>query len=220
MLKNYILFFLILFGTVTATPQAVVFDFGGVMTGPAQPELVRHFISTSLKISPLEYMRAAEEKRKALRQGMNDEQFWSSYACRKGIVLPKNWPEQLKSVMKQAIGVNPEMYTLVEELKAQNYQVALLSNIDKRLLNIVRELSLYEPFSPCLLSHEIGIEKPHLNAYRILLQELNLPGCDVIFIDDRLENVEAARKLEIDAIWFRSPLQLRQELEVRGIYTH
>ena len=118
--------------------------------------------------------------------------------------------------MKDAIGVNPEMYVLVDQLKAQQIPVALLSNIDDRLSNLIRDFGFYEPFEPCLLSCEIGVEKPDLKAYELLLKTLNLPAKDVVFIDDRPENVEAAKTLGLDAILFKSEQQLRNELRTRG----
>lgn len=41
--------------------------------------------------------------------------------------------------MKDAIGVNLEMYALVDQLKEQQIPVALLSNIDERLSKLIRE---------------------------------------------------------------------------------
>ena len=108
------------------------------------------------------------------------------------------------------------MYILVDQLKKQQMPVAMLSNVDTRLANLLREFGLYDPFSPCLLSCEMGVDKPDLKAYEILLNQLKLPAGDVVFIDDRLENVEAAKKMGIDAILFESENQLRAELGKRG----
>ncbi len=102
--------------------------------------------------------------------------FWISYAKNQGIKLPYNWASSFKSVMKDSIGINSAMYALVDELKEQHISIALLSNIDERLSKLIREFGLYEPFNPCLLSCEIGIEKPDLKAYELLLTRLNLPA--------------------------------------------
>lgn len=108
------------------------------------------------------------------------------------------------------------MYALVDQLKEQQIPVALLSNIDERLSKLIRDFGLYEPFEPCLLSCEIGVEKPDLKAYELLVKTLNLPAKDVVFIDDRPENVEAAKTIGLDAILFESEQQLRNELNIRG----
>lgn len=203
--------------SLVAAPQVVVFDFGGVMTGEPNREAVVNFLRTSLHLSEKEFETVNQEKKAALKEGKTDEEFWMSYARAKGIELPANWGASFKCLMKEAIGVNPRMYALVEELKQQRYQVALLSNIDERLSKLIREFGLYQSFNPCLLSCDIGLEKPSPKAYEFLLKQLNVAAQDVIFIDDRAENVEAAKALGLDAILFVSEQQLREELTKRGI---
>jgi len=203
--------------SLIAAPQAVVFDFGGVLTGEPNREAVVNFIQNSFHFSKEEFEKVNLEKRQAVKQGKTDEEFWISYAKTKGIKLPSDWGESFRSVMKDAIGVNPQMYVLVNQLKEQQIPVALLSNIDERLSKLIRDFGLYEPFTPCLLSCEIGIEKPDLKAYEFLLTELNLPAKEVLFIDDRPENIEAAKAAGLDAILFQSEQQLRGELSKRGI---
>jgi HAD superfamily hydrolase (TIGR01509 family) len=152
-----------------------------------------------------------------VKQGKTDEEFWLGFAKEKGIALSVDWVDSLKAVMKEAIGVNSQMYALVEELRERQIPIALLSNIDERLSKLIREFGLYAPFNPCLLSCEIGVEKPDPKAYECLLTNLNLPAQEILFIDDRLENVEAARKMGIDALLFESLQQLRQELIKRQL---
>lgn len=203
--------------SLIAAPQAIVFDFGGVMTGEPNREAVIDFICQSFDFSREEFEKVNQEKRLALKQGKTDEEFWIFYAKNKGIELPYNWTASFKLVMKDAIGVNPEMYALVDELKEQHIPIALLSNIDERLSKLIREFGLYEPFNPCLLSCEIGVEKPDLKAYELLLTKLNLPPKEVVFVDDRPENIESAKKMGLDAILFESEEQLRIELSKRGV---
>jgi epoxide hydrolase-like predicted phosphatase len=203
--------------SLMAISQAIVFDFGGVMTGEPNREAVITFICQSFCFSKEEFEKVNQEKRLAVKQGKTDEEFWISYAKNKGIQLPDNWGLSFKSVMRDAIGINPEMYILVNQLKEQHISIALLSNIDERLSKLIRDFGLYEPFNPCLLSCEIDAEKPDLKAYELLLTQLNLPPKEVLFIDDRLENIESAKTMGFDAILFESEQQLRNELRKRGI---
>lgn len=213
-MKKYTLTFIATLAAASlfATPQAVVFDFGGVMTGEPDCNAVITFLSESFQFSKADFEKANMEKRQAAKQGISDEEFWLAYAQNHKIELPSNWTESFKAAMKNAINYNPNMYTLVEQLRSKNLPVALLSNIDTRLCTYIREFGLYEPFNPCLLSCEIGVEKPDSEAFRLLLKELNLPAEEVIFIDDKPENVEAAKRLNIDAILFESEDQLKREL--------
>jgi len=49
-------------------------------------------------------------------------------------------------------------------------------------------------FDPVCYSHEIGALKPDPNAFRIVLSRMGADAEDVLFIDDRPENVSAARR--------------------------
>lgn len=203
--------------SLIAAPQAIVFDFGGVMTGVPNREAVITFIRQSFHLSAEEFEKANQEKRLAVKEGKTDEEFWISYAESKEIKLPSNWTASFRSVMKDAIGINPEMYALVGQLKEQQIPIALLSNIDEHLSKLIRDFGLYDLFEPCLLSCEIGIEKPDLKAYELLLTKLNLPAKEIMFIDDKPENIEAAKTIGLDALLFESGQQLRNELSKRGV---
>jgi len=200
-----------------ASPQTVVFDFGGVLTGKPNREILVHFLYESLQLSESEFEKANLEKRQAVKEGQTDEEFWLRVASQKGLSLGSRWPSDFRSAMKESIGINPSMFAMVAELKAKNIRVVLLSNIDERLAKIIRNLGFYEPFDPCLLSYEMGVEKPGSRAYEILLEKLRCPAADIVFIDDRAENIEAALEMGLDAILFESPLQVREVLQVRGL---
>lgn len=201
--------------TILAAPQAVVFDFGGVMTGVPNREAVVHFLCDTFQLSEQEFEKANAKKREAVRSGKTDEEFWLGFAQETSTTLPSDWMQELNAVMKDAIAPNSDMYEIVEQIKARNISVALLSNIDMRLSKLIRGFGLYEPFAPCLLSCEMGVEKPSPEAYKILLDTLGLSAVDVVFIDDKKENIEAAKSIGIDAIWFESTDQVRDELTKR-----
>lgn len=215
-MKKFI--FSILFTTsLVAAPQAIVFDFGGVMTGEPNREAVINFLCSSMHLSEAEFEKANLEKKKALEMGKTDAEFWDSFAKEKGIALSPHWTEELNAVLKEAIGVNPEMYALVEKLKEKNIPVALLSNIDPRLSKLLREFGLYAPFDPCVLSCEIGVNKPDPKAYQAVQDKLKVEAKDIVFIDDKQENVQAAQEFGLDAILFTSVDQLRTELKKRDL---
>jgi epoxide hydrolase-like predicted phosphatase len=216
-MKKMAILALTVWSTLWAVPEAVVFDFGGVMTGMPRRELVVDFIRDSFGLSAEEWWDAAELRDEALDRGLTDEQFWVEYAQQRGVQLPENWVADFRNTLLQAIGVSDSMYALVEELKEQGVRVGMLSNIDTRLAGMVRNLGLYEPFDPCLLSCEIGVNKPDPRAYQILLETLELEGNLVVFVDDKPENVTAAQTLGIDALLFESEAGFREELARRGV---
>lgn len=198
--------------------QTVVFDWGRVMADPDGPGIVA-FLCESLQITQAEFDAAGlqfKEKRTA-GVDIDDETFWLQFAEEKGIVLAEDWVQRYQAAILKFLHVNAEMYALVDELKAKEIPVALFSNVKERYAKPIRELGLYKPFDPCILSCDIGVEKPDPQAYLILLAALDLPGKAVLFFDDKLENIEAAKTLGIDAVLFQSPEQVRKALIERKL---
>ncbi len=213
---NWLIAFAILTSTLLAAPKAVVFDFGDVMASPDPSHIVR-FICSSLQISPAEFRAANEEKREAVKRGLKEEEFWIAFGETRDVFLPENWTLAYQQELKEALHPDREMYALAHKLKEGGICVGMLSNINESLAEKVRAHGLYDPFDPCFLSCEIGAEKPDPKAYALLLEALSLPASEVVFIDDRIENVEAARAIGLDAILFKSPDQIRIELTAREL---
>lgn len=196
---------------------AIVFDFGGVMTKDPNKEAIVQFLQETFRLSSEEFQQVNRLKREAVKMGKTDEEFWLNYAQENQIDLPEDWPKTFKLTLKNNLGANPQMYDLVAHLKANNHQVALFSNIDNRLADLIREFGFYDPFDPCILSCEIMLQKPDPKAYEIMIERIGKPAEQILFIDDKLENIEAARALGIDGIHFESIDQLKLELAQRKI---
>jgi epoxide hydrolase-like predicted phosphatase len=61
-------------------------------------------------------------------------------------------------------------------------------------------------------SSKIGYRKPDPNIYKYMLEKLACLPSEVVFIDDREKNVEAATNLGIKGIIFKDAVQLKKEL--------
>ena len=149
--------------------------------------------------------------------GGSERHFWEQFAVSLGRALPDDWFSKYDLVIRNAITEIPETILIVKELQEQGYQTSILSDVTEYQANIIRKLGYYSLFSPVLLSYEIGVKKPNPEVFKILLRELKISADSVLFIDDRIENVEAAKKQGIESIQFLSPKQLKEELEKREI---
>ena len=92
-----------------------------------------------------------------------------------------------------------ETLRLISELRAKNISIALLSNalpnLEDTALNLADE-------DKVLVSYRLKLLKPDPEIYRQTLKQLNLLPHEVIFVDDKRKNVEAARKIGITSIVF------------------
>lgn len=210
-----ILFPVFLFGKENVKP-AIVFDYGGVLATEHKEEY-HAFIAKHFSIPLTEAPLLLKQVRKWRKKTQDDARAWELVAKERGVTLPAEWLRQCEEKMLDSIHERPHMMELVRTLKNSGYRVAMLSNISRRAACLVRKLGYYDPFDPVLLSCEIGVSKPKIHSFRILLNRLKRPGNQVIFIDDQEQNIQAATSLHIDAILFTSYPQLLTSLQHRGI---
>ncbi len=196
--------------------KVIAFDFGGVIGTTNQAETIK-FIVDSLHISKKEVKNILKTMKKQGINGQNEEEFWEIYSKKKKITLPANWFEKLNDVKLKSVEENPGMLNLVENLKKEGYQTALLSNVCENKAALYHEVGVYNLFEPRILSHEIGVKKPELEAYVILLNALQISPQEVLFVDNKHCNVDAAKDLGMDGIVFTSRNQLIKELKQKNI---
>ncbi len=72
-------------------------------------------------------------------------------------------------------------------------------------------------FDVLVFSSEEGVKKPDPEIFLRALARLGVDAGESIFVDDVLENVEAARSLGLHSIHFRPDTDLERELARRGI---
>ena len=87
------------------------------------------------------------------------------------------------------------MQELVRKLKSRGYCVYYLSNIPEDVLDFLTERDLKGLFDGGVASCEVHINKPDPRIYKALLAKYQLKAGESVFIDDRLENVQAAFRL-------------------------
>ena len=100
----------------------------------------------------------------------------------------------------------------------EEYQLAILSNTKPiHFGHIKKKYTVIGLFEHILLSYEIGVMKPDALAYEKLIAATSKSPLKHLFIDDRLENLNATKEIGIDGINYRSVDNPRRELEKRNI---
>jgi len=86
-----------------------------------------------------------------------------------------------------------------------HYRLFLLSNtnsihfadIDNRFCELYGYNSMRDLFEETYLSHEIGMRKPDPELYKYVLKHSDLIPEQTLFVDDRIENIDAAEMVGI-----------------------
>ena len=82
---------------------------------------------------------------------------------------------------------------LVVDLKVAGYKLYVLSNMSLEFIEFLRKTEVYKYFDGEVVSCEEHVVKPDAEIYRRLVERYGLDVSETLFIDDRKENVEAAR---------------------------
>ena len=107
---------------------------------------------------------------------------------------------------------------LLERVRAR-YRVAFLSNSNEvHAEDIPKKFAtLFQKDDRFIFSHRFKVAKPDPEIFRRALEVLGAPAGQVVFIDDLLENVIAARAVGLQAYQFIDAEGLQRELERDGV---
>jgi 2-haloacid dehalogenase len=107
---------------------------------------------------------------------------------------------------------------LLRELHERGVPLYALSNWGAETFEATRNrFPFYEWFRGMVVSGRVGLMKPDPRVFHLLLQEYELNPAEVVFVDDHLPNVDAARRLGLHAILFQSAAELRGQLVSLGL---
>lgn len=113
--------------------------------------------------------------------------------------------------------INPDMLAWHKHLKQQGLQTAILSNMgDSVMESILEAFAWVQDFDVLIWSYQHRLAKPEAAIYELLLNKLGTAPEETLFLDDKLENIEAARHLGIHGLQFSTVDQLRQDLITSG----
>lgn len=192
--------------------KALVFDCGGVVLRDANSFHYDRW-EARLNLAPGElrqrlwhspYWAEAELGR------LTEEEFWLEAA--RDLGLDPFDVQQLARDLWQSWQVDQNVLALIDRARAR-FRIAMLSNATDALENaLARTYGIADRFDPIIVSARYGMAKPAPEIYHLLLEKLGNKPHEVVFIDDRAENVTAAAALGMHVIWFLGPSELERQL--------
>jgi epoxide hydrolase-like predicted phosphatase len=137
-----------------------------------------------------------------------------------GVLLEIDWEryreDQQSEFMSEDLRpyeqLNPRMLSLLKRLRPA-YKVATICNSGSRAA-MERKFRLSKLVDLMVFDDEEGISKPDERIYLRTLERLGMRPEEAVFVDDKIENVEAARRLGMYGIQFQDARQAVREIEV------
>jgi putative hydrolase of the HAD superfamily len=180
--------------------KAIVFDCFGVLCGGS----LEYFV----EIAPPENKRAVYDVSRSGDYGYISRK---EYLKSMGELLDIT-PQEIDAISKKKHVVNPEMIEFVRLLR-KTHKTAMLSNIGHSVMNtIFMPEQLNELFDTVVLSADLGMVKPHPEAYELTATRLSLMPEECIMIDDSVRNVEGAEMTGMKGVLYGSAEQVKADV--------
>jgi putative hydrolase of the HAD superfamily len=204
--------------------EAVISDFGGVLTSPLLDSFAAFQDSSGISLEHLGLAMAAIWKRDGanplfeLETGrMTEPDFLRTLGQELTRQLGK--PVELHGFGEEYfehLHPNERMIEYMRDLRGRGYKLAICTNNVREWEPLWRaKLPVDEIFDVVVDSGFVGARKPEPRIYEITLERLGLPASGALFIDDVELNCQVARELGMEAVWFRSSEQAIAEAEAQ-----
>jgi putative hydrolase of the HAD superfamily len=203
--------------------EAVVSDFGGVLTTP----LLDAFMGLQEQRGiPLEAFGAALARSTAQHDGENP-----LFELETGRLTEMQFVRRLGDALHAEVGrevalarfgetffehlhPNEELFAFMRTLHGRGYRMGILTNNVREWEPLWRSmLPIDEIFDVVVDSGFEGVRKPDPRIYELTLDRLGVAAEATLFLDDLEVNCDAARALGMHAVWFRSTAQAIDEIE-------
>ena len=195
--------------------KVVIFDLGGVLvrTEDRAPRatLGLRFDKTYIEMDRIVFGNKSSGRASRGEISANDHM----KNVMRSLALPET-DEAIQTFYDEFFGGDKMDYAIIDYLRSlqPNYTTALLSNAwdDLRGL-LIDKWAIDDAFDEIFISAEMGVAKPDARIYEMVLKKLSVAPDETVFVDDFIENIEAARELGMHGIHFQDVEKAMGELK-------
>jgi putative hydrolase of the HAD superfamily len=200
--------------TLSIPGRVVLFDYGEVISlGPSATERAELLALAGVAAEP--FWRSYDAHRDELDRGtLSVPEYWARIAAEVGAEWPLATVQRMWAAdFRSWISVEPGTIDLIDRLHRGGTRIALLSNAGFDFSSPFRFSPMAQCFERMFVSAEMLSLKPDPGIYLEVARELAVEPEQLVFVDNKLGNVEGARALGIVAHHFTGVDGLRAFLE-------
>lgn len=208
---------------MSARVEAVISDFGGVLTSPVFDSFLAWQQATGIPLEALGSAMATVAQRHGthplfeLETGrISEADFLDALGGQLSSDLDRKIElEGFADRYLEQLDTNPRMIEYMRELRDRGYKMAICTNNIREWEQRWRaKLPVDEIFDVVVDSSAVGTRKPEARIFEITLDQLGVEPAATVFVDDLEVNCTAACELGMLAVWFRETEQAIEEIEV------
>ena len=199
--------------------DALIVDFGGVLTTPLQDSMVRfaeaidvelqHIVRASLGV----YTGAEDDLVVGFETGrIGEAEFATAFAARLSEISGKRVdPERLIERIFSGLEIEEDMMRAVDIARSAGLKTGLLSNSWGMGLYPMERIE--ELFDAVVISGDVGMRKPDAEIFHLTVDKLDVAPARCVFVDDHPGHLKAAMRLGMTTVLHRTPAESIPELE-------
>lgn len=195
-------------------PKLFVFDFGDVIE---RDSTLWADLFGSLGFTPQNVRKfgphASEAVTKMMVGAIEEPEFWRLVQMDLGTTFPCAALLYEKYHCEEVPGTRD----IVRELSEKDHRVVCGTNNIQPFFRKIRDQHKYDVFWKVYSSYKMGLAKPDPAFWQYIAEQEKVRCSEMYFIDDRDENIAAARSLGIASHHFSTAERLRAELVELGI---
>lgn len=199
--------------------QAVLFDFGQVLSLSPDLAVWQQMLVIS-GLSEADFHREYWAHRHDYdRDTLNSQTYWQAVAAGSQTTFT---PEQIAALIAADVNLwsrlNRPMVEWAQHLQGAGIRTGILSNIgDAMAEGLIAKFDWIGAFDHCVWSYSLKLAKPEAAIYRCAAEGLATDPSQILFIDDKIENIEAAESIGMQAIQYHlDHPAFEEELRRRG----
>lgn len=196
--------------------QAVLFDYGLVLTGPPDPAAWARMQQLTGHDEPA-LQAAYWTPRHAYDRGdLTGHDYWSQVAG----------PEAQDPILSQLIDADTDLWTVPNQpmidwaisLQRAGIRTGILSNLgDSMMHGVLARCPWLNGFYHHTWSHTLNLAKPEPAIYAHAAAGLDTPPEHILFVDDRADNIEAAHRAGLQTLQYTTHEAFAAEMHARGL---
>ena len=201
---------------ISLAPHVVVFDYGEVISRePTDTDRAALVARAGVDAEP--FWTAYWAHREPLDQGtLSIADYWGAVASDLGVEWDAVDVHELWALDHRGwLSVEPGTLRVLHALADGGTRMALLSNAGADFSGWLRSGSFAPLFERVFVSGELGLVKPIADIYEHVIAELGITPAELLFVDNKSENVEGARAVGGDGHVFTDAAGL--EAWLRGL---
>jgi len=196
-------------------PTAVIFDYGNVLSapqGPGEIATMASILNADVEVFRPAYWKFRFQYDEAV---LTPEDYWTAVASALSTNLKGTQLSTLDADSRSWSYPARDLPGWAHDLHDAGLRTALLSNMPIPVRDYIQRCDWLPPFRQRTFSCDVRTAKPAPEIYRHCIQGLGVDSGEILFLDDRPENVRAAETFGIHGFVYQSAEQAAAELRLR-----